>query len=128
MADFILFLSKIVTLYMYYVGFACLLSWVPNINPDYPLFHFVFMSTGFYLIPPFFGFIFAPLIIMVICVLISQGLDKLYLKLMKDKSPEIVVYTPEEFFQKLEQDKEFLKERNQEKETEKKDNNNDDGI
>ena len=29
-------------LYMYYVLGACMLSWVPNINPDYPLFNFIF--------------------------------------------------------------------------------------
>lgn len=118
-ADFILFLSRVINLYMYYVGFACLLSWVPNINPDYPLFHFIFVSTGFYLLPQIFGFVFAPLLVMTVCVLISQWLIKLYLKLTKDKRPEIIIMSPEDFFKKLEQ--ENLK-KNEEK-TDKEDNN-----
>ena len=119
-ADFILFLSRVINLYMYYVGFACLLSWVPNINPDYPLFHFIFVSTAFYLLPRFFGFVFAPLLVMTVCVLVSQWLVKLYLKLTKDKRPEIIVMTPEEFFKKFEQ-------QNMKKEEEKtdKEENND---
>ena len=42
MANFIKFLYRLVMLYMYYVLGACMLSWVPNINPDYPLFNFIF--------------------------------------------------------------------------------------
>ena len=105
MNRFILILDRLVNLYMYYVGLACLLSWVPNINPDYPLFHYIFLSTGFYLLPPLGGFIFAPLFIMVLCALISAGLGKLYEKLSKGKEPRIVILSPEEFFAKIEQEK-----------------------
>ena len=105
MNRFILILDRLVNLYMYYVGMACLLSWVPNINPDYPLFHFIFLSTGFYILPPVLGFLFAPLFIMVLCALVSAGLGKLYLKLNKDKEPKILVLSPEEFFEKMEQEK-----------------------
>lgn len=105
MSRFILIFDRVVNLYMYYVGLACLLSWVPNINPDYPLFHFIFLSTGFYILPPVLGFIFAPLFIMVLCALISAGLGKLYAKLNKDKVPHIMILSPEEFFEKMEQEK-----------------------
>lgn len=105
MSKFILILDRVVNLYIYYVGLACLLSWVPNINPDYPLFHFIFLSTGFYILPPFLGFIFAPLFIMVLCALISVGLGKLYIKLNKDKVPHIMIMSPDEFFAKMEQEK-----------------------
>lgn len=77
------------------------MSWIPNINPDYPLFHAIFKFAGFFLLPAIGGFIFAPLLIMTACVLISQGLGKLYLKLNKDKKPEIIILTPEEFMQKI---------------------------
>lgn len=105
MAKFILIIDRLVNLYMYYVGLACLLSWVPNINPDYPLFHFIFMSSGFYLLPPFMGFLFAPVLIMVLCALSSAGLGKLYDKLNKEKEPRIIIMSPEEFIQKIEQEK-----------------------
>jgi len=63
------------------------------------------MSTGFYILPPFWGFVFVPLLIMVLCALISSGLRKLYIKLNKDKKPQIVILSPEEFFAKMEQEK-----------------------
>lgn len=97
----IVFTDKLVNLYIYYVGIACLMSWIPNINPEYPLFHAIFKFAGFFLLPSIGGFIFAPLLIMTACVLISQGLGKLYLKLNKDKKPEIIILTPEEFMQKI---------------------------
>lgn len=103
LSKLIIFLNRIVNLYMYYVAVACVLSWIPRINPEYPLFHVIFVSTGFYLLPPFGGFIFAPLIIMTVCVLISQGLGRLYFNLNKDKKPEVIVMTPEEFFRSIEQ-------------------------
>lgn len=112
-------MSRVINLYMYYVGFACLLSWVPNINPDYPLFHFIFVTTGFYLIPPIFGFVLSPLLIMTVCVLASQWLVKLYLHLTKDKRPEIIIMSPDEFFKKFEQQNQIKKEDN----TDKEDNN-----
>ncbi len=105
MNRFILILDRIVNLYMYYVGIACLLSWVPNINPDYPFFHFIFLTSGFYILPPFLGFLFAPILIMTLCALISAGLNKLFLKLNKNKKPQIIVLSPEEFFAKMEQEK-----------------------
>lgn len=105
MSRLILILDRLINLYMYYVGIACLLSWIPNINPNYPLFHFIFLSTGFYILPSFLGFIFAPLLIMVLCALISAGLRKLYIKLNKDNKQQILILSPEEFFEKMTQEK-----------------------
>lgn len=103
MAKFILFLDRLVNLYLYYVVMACFLSFVPNINYDYPLFHFIFLSTGFYLIPPVFGFIIAPMLILTVCVLISTGLRKIYTKYyLKDIEPSIIVLNKDQFNKSLE--------------------------
>lgn len=102
MAKFILFLDRLVNLYLYYVVAACLLSFVPNINYNYPLFHFIFKSAGFYLIPPVFGFLIAPMLIMVVCVLISIGLGKIYMKYFADKEPKIIVLSKDEFQKSVE--------------------------
>ena len=55
MAKFLIYIIRILNLYLYFVVGACLLSLVPNINPNYPLFHYIFKFAGFYLIPPVFG-------------------------------------------------------------------------
>lgn len=101
MANFIKFLYRLVMLYMYYVLGACMLSWVPNINPDYPLFSFIFKSAGFYLIPPILGLSISPAIVMLVCGFVLLGLDKIYAKYFAPKEPKIVVMSPEEFFEKM---------------------------
>lgn len=105
MANFILFLDRLVNFYLYYVVIACFLSLVPNINMDYPLFHCIFKFAGFYLIPPVFGVSFSPMVIMVITVLISMGLRKIYIRYYADKEPKIIVLTQDEFVKKLNEQK-----------------------
>ncbi len=85
MAKLILFLDRLVNFYLYYVVMACFLAIVPNINYDYPLFHFIFTSAGFYIIPPIFGISFSLLAMMITCVLISMGLKKAYNTIIEDK-------------------------------------------
>lgn len=106
MANFILFLDRVLNLYLYFVIGACLLSWVPNINPDYPLFDFIFKSAGFYIIPPFAGVSFSPALVMVLVYLISMGLRRIYLKYYATKQPKVIVLTKDEFLAKLEKEKE----------------------
>ena len=101
MANFIKFLYRLVMLYMYYVLGACMLSWVPNINPDYPLFSFIFKSAGFYLIPTILGLSISPAIVMLVCGFVLLGSDKIYAKYFAPKEPKIVVMSPEEFFEKM---------------------------
>lgn len=112
MAKFILFLDRLITLYLYYLVGACLLSWVPNINYNYPLFHYIFKFAGFYLLPPVMGFIFAPAIIMTLCVLLSMGLEKIYQKYYASKEPKVIILTPDELAKKLKQTKEKQEEDN----------------
>lgn len=113
-AKLIIFLDKILNLYLYFILGACVLSWVPNINPDYPLFHYLFVGAGFYLIPPIKGISFSPVITMLVAGILSMGLRKLYDKFYKKDEPKIVVITPEEFMQKM----------NEEKREDKKDDSN----
>lgn len=101
MARFIIFLDRLVNLYIFYVIGACILSWVPNINPNYPLFNYIFKFAGFYLIPPIMGLSFSPAVVMVVAALISMGLKKLYLKYFAENDSKIVVLSQEEFFEKL---------------------------
>lgn len=101
MANLIIFLDRLVILYLYFVAGACLLSWIPNINPDYPLFSFIFKSAGFYLIPPVAGVSLSPALVMAVCALVSMGLHKLYIKFYAPKEPKIVVLTQEEFLEKM---------------------------
>lgn len=101
MANLIIFLDRLINLYLYFVIAACIMSWVPNINPNYPLFHFIFKFAGFYIIPPFAGVSFSPALVMVTAVLISMGLRKIYIKYYASKNPQIIVLTPEEFAKKL---------------------------
>ncbi|MDE6138879.1 MAG: YggT family protein [Candidatus Gastranaerophilales bacterium] len=106
MAKFILFLDRLVILYMYFILGACMLSWVPNINPNYPLFYYIFKLAGCYIIPPIMGLGLGPALIMVVCALISMGLRKIYDKFYADKESKIVVLTPEELMEKLKKQKE----------------------
>ena len=101
MANFIKFLYRLVMLYMYYVLGACMLSWVPNINPDYPLFNFIFKSSGVYLIPPILGLSIWPAVLMTLCGLVLVGLDKIYAKYFAKNELKILVMSPEEFFDKM---------------------------
>lgn len=102
MGKFILFTDRLINLYLYYVVMACFLSLVPNINPDYPLFHYIFKIAGFYLIPPILGFLISPLFVMASIVLISRGLRMLYLKFFfKKDASQIVFITKDEFEKKL---------------------------
>lgn len=105
MAKFILFLDRLINLYLYFVIGACLLSWVPNINPNYPLFHMIFKAAGFFILPPFMGMSFSPALVMVVCALISMGLGKIYDKYYADSEPEIIVVTPDEFIKEIREKK-----------------------
>ena len=93
MANFILFLNRLINLYLYFIVGACVLSWVPNINPNYPLFHYIFNLA----------------LVMVVCAIIIAGLEKIYSKYYADKEPKIIVVSPEEFLAKLTQQKEEVK-------------------
>ncbi len=101
MAEFILFLDRLINLYLYYVVMACFLALVPNINMDYPLFHYIFKFAGFYIIPQFFGIFISPMVVMISLVLISMGLRKLYVKFYAPKEPKIVFLTKDEFIKKF---------------------------
>lgn len=97
MGKIILFLDRLINLYLYFVVMACFLSLVPNINPDFPLFHFIFKFAGFYLIPPIFGINISPMPSMVGLVLCSMGLKKIYIKFFAKKEPQIVFLSKETF-------------------------------
>ncbi len=105
-AKLVIFLDKIVILYMYFILGACVLSWVPNINPDYPLFHYWFVAAGFYIIPPFWGVSFSPIVPMIVAGLASMGLRKIYDKYYAKDEPKIIVMTPDEFMKKMTEEKE----------------------
>ena len=113
MAKLIIFLNKLLNLYLYFIIGACILSWIPNINPDYPLFNFIFTAAGFYIIPPFMGMSLSPALVMMICALIMMGLKKIYDKFYAKQKPEIIIITKEQF------DK--IKEQNEIKEENKND-------
>ena len=83
---------------------ACFLSLVPNINPDYPLFNFIFKAAGFYIIPTIFGFIISAVLIMISLALISSGLHKIYYKYYAKDEPQIIVMSPEEFIKKVQEE------------------------
>lgn len=105
MAKFIVFLSRLVNLYLYFVIGACVLSWVPNVNPNYPLFNAIFKAAGFYIIPPIFGISLSPALVMLIAGLALLGLGKVYTKYYMKDTPQIVVLTKEEFLEKLKEEK-----------------------
>ena len=101
MAKFIRFLYRLVNYYLYFVVMACFLALVPNINPNYPLFNYIFKIAGFYLIPPIFGFIISPMLVMLISALIMMGLGKIYAKYYAPKDPKVLVMTPEQFIEQI---------------------------
>ncbi len=101
MGNFILFLIRLFNLYLYFILGACILSWIPNINPEYPLFHYIFLAAGAGIVPPVLGFDVGPAVIMLLCALIMMGLEKLYLKFFAPKEPEIVVITKEQLMEQL---------------------------
>ena len=101
MAKFIRFLYRLVNYYLYFVVMACFLALVPNINPNYPLFKYIFKIAGFYLIPPVFGFIISPMLVMIISALIMMGLGKIYAKYYAPKDPKVLVMTPEQFIEQI---------------------------
>lgn len=99
---FIIFSDRFINLYLYFIVFACILSWVPNINPNYPLFNLIFKISGFYLLPPFMGFTVAPIVIMMVLALLSIGLHKIYKKLFTLDPSKFIVLTKEDFERELE--------------------------
>ena len=101
MAKFIRFLYRLVNYYLYFVVMACFLALVPNINPNFPLFNYIFKIAGFYIIPPIFGFIISPMLVLIILALIMMGLDKIYTKYYAPKDPKILVMTPEQFIEQI---------------------------
>ena len=101
MAKFILFLDRMINFYIYYVIGVCILSWVPNINPNYPLFDFLFKSAGFYIIPPFMGLSFSPALVVFVFAMLSLGLRKIYAKFYEKDKPSIIILTQDEFVKKL---------------------------
>ncbi len=115
MGNFIIFLGRVISLYLYFVVFACFLALVPNINMDYPLFHAIFTMAGFYLVPPILGASFSPMIVMTVCALLLMGLKKIYMRYFY-KDETIVILSPEEFEKTL---KEYKKQQGDE------DNNDD---
>lgn len=101
MAKFIVFLYRLVNYYLYFVVMACFLALVPNINPNFPLFNYIFKIAGFYIIPPFFGFIISPMLVMIALALIMMGLGKIYKKYYAPKEPKVLVMTPEQFIEQI---------------------------
>jgi hypothetical protein len=88
---------------------ACFLALVPNINPNFPLFNCIFKIAGFYLIPPVFGFIISPMLVMMISALIMMGLGKIYDKYYAPKDPKVIVMTPEQFIEQIKKnEKEYI--------------------
>ena len=119
MAKFVLLVDRIINLYLYFVVIACFLSLVPNINPNYPLFHMIFKLAGFYVFPPIFGVSFSCMIIMMGCAMLSVGLKKLYIKKFLPKEPKVIVISKDEF------EKQYVnvKEENQEEDSDANGNN-----
>lgn len=101
MGKFILFLGRLIYLYMYFIVGACVLSWIPNINPEYPLFSFIFKIAGAGIIPPVLGFDIGPMVLMAVLALIWSGLEKIYKKFYAPKEPEVIIITKEELMEKL---------------------------
>lgn len=101
MAKIIRFLYRLVNYYLYFVVMACFLALVPNINPNFPLFNLIFKCAGFYLIPPIFGLIVSPMLVMIISALAMMGLGKIYTKYYAPKDPKVLVMTPEQFIEQI---------------------------
>ena len=105
MGKLILFLGRLINLYLYFIIGACVLSWIPNINPEYPLFNFIFKMAGAGILPPVLGFDIGPAVLMAALALIWAGLEKIYRKYYAPKEPEIVVITKDELIEKLNEQK-----------------------
>ena len=105
MGKLILFLGRLINLYLYFIIGACVLSWIPNINPEYPLFNFIFKIAGAGILPPVLGFDIGPAVLMAVLALIWAGLEKIYRKYYAPKEPEIIVITKEELIEKLNEQK-----------------------
>ena len=105
MGKLILFLGRLINLYLYFIIGACVLSWIPNINPEYPLFNFIFKIAGAGILPPVLGFDIGPAVLMAVLALIWAGLEKIYRKYYAPKEPEIIVITKEELMEKLNEQK-----------------------
>lgn len=118
MAKFLVFLIRLSNLYLYFVVMACFLSFIPNINPNYPLFDYIFKIAGFYLIPPIFGILLSPMLMLITLTLIIIGLTKIYDKYYAQKESEIIIMTSEDFSKKLDS----LKNKEKEPQNERKDN------
>ncbi len=101
MVKFIKFLYRLVNYYLYFVVMACFLALVPNINPNFPLFNYIFKIAGFYLIPPVFGFVISPMLVMVILALIMMGLNKIYTKYYAPKEQNVIIITPEQLVEQI---------------------------
>lgn len=99
MGKFIIFLYRLANLYLYFVLCACVLSWIPNVNPDYPLFHFIFKFAGFYLIPPVLGLLISPAVILIVTSLVIMGLSKIYNKFFE---PQLFYMSSEQFLKNAE--------------------------
>jgi hypothetical protein len=123
MAKFIIFLDRIVNYYLYFVVMACFLSLVPNINPNYPLFDFIFKAAGFYLLPGIIGITFSPAIIMITLALISAGLHKIYEKYYAKDEPKILVMSPEDFIKKIQDESNEIEAIIEDSKKEKEENN-----
>lgn len=120
MGKFILYLDRLVNLYLYFIVVACFLAIVPNINMNYPLFHTIFKLAGFYILPPFLGVSFSPMAVMVTLVLISMGLKTLYMKYFAKDDDSIIVIQSSDL-EKTMQELHNLKEEKFKEEKENKD-------
>ena len=101
MAKFIIFLYRLVNYYLYFVIMACFLALVPNINPNFPLFNSIFKIAGFYIIPPIFGFIISPMLVMIVSALIMIGLSKIYAKYYAHEEKKVYFMTSEQFIEHI---------------------------
>ena len=123
MKAFIIFLDRVINLYILFVVMACFLALIPNINPMFPLFHYIFILAGFYIIPTVFGISFAPVIMLCTCTLISIGLRKIYDKYYNPKNQEVYYISAEQFAKQL---FEFNKQNSSEEDELKKEEENSD--
>lgn len=121
MGKFILYVDRLINLYLYYVVMACFLAIVPNINMNYPLFHAIFKLAGFYLIPPILGTSFSPMLVMIALALSSMGLKALYLKYFAKDDDSIIVIQSSDIEKTMQELNRFK----EEKYKKEKENNND---
>ena len=82
---------------------ACFLALIPNINPMYPLFHYIFFFAGFYVIPAVMGISFSPIFMLCVLALCSIGLRKIYNKYYSPKNQEVYYISAEQFAKHLEE-------------------------